>query len=91
MTEHYDVSPEDQAEFLATRWVSVKQLEEAGERWTALPASVIDYGFSGIPCRKGPFTKQEVGKIQAALDVYQKVRHLMNRYLLYPLIYWSLV
>ena len=47
---------------------------------------MIDCGFSGIPCRKGPFTSQEVGKIQAALDVYQKVRRLMKRYLLYPLV-----
>jgi hypothetical protein len=31
MSEYYDVSPEDHAEFLATRWMSVKQLEQAGE------------------------------------------------------------
>jgi hypothetical protein len=44
-----------------------------------LAARAIYTGFSGIPCRKGPFTKEEVGKIQAALDMYQKVRHSVNR------------
>ena len=45
-----------------------------------LATRVIYNGFSGIPCRKGPFTKEEVGKIQATLDMYQKVHHLFNCY-----------
>jgi hypothetical protein len=31
MTEHSQMSLEEQAEFLTTQWMSVKQLEEAGE------------------------------------------------------------
>jgi hypothetical protein len=30
--------------------------------------------LSDVPCKKGSFTKQEVGKIQAAIEMYQKVR-----------------
>lgn len=34
MNRHLSVPLEDQAEFLATRWMSVKQFEEAGEVWS---------------------------------------------------------
>lgn len=33
MTRHFGAPLEDEAEFLATRWMSVKQFEEAGEVW----------------------------------------------------------
>jgi len=49
------MSSEEQAEFLTTQWMSVKQLEEAG-----------------IPSRKGPFTKREVERIDAAIQAYQE-------------------
>ena len=35
MTEHSNMSFEEQAEFLATQWLSVKQLEEAGKHGAA--------------------------------------------------------
>jgi len=35
MTEHSKMSLEEQAEFLTTQWMSVKQLEEAGEHGAA--------------------------------------------------------
>jgi hypothetical protein len=35
MTEHSKMSSEEQAEFLTTQWMSVKQLEEAGKHGAA--------------------------------------------------------
>jgi hypothetical protein len=35
MTEHSNMTLEEQAEFLTTQWMSVKQLEEAGKHGAA--------------------------------------------------------
>lgn len=78
MTGHLSVSSEDQAVFLATRWMSVKQLEEAGGVWLVRLYSVtkLNWTQSGILCRKGWFTTEEIQKIHDTIQMYQKVcRH----------------
>lgn len=72
------MTPEEQAEFLATQWRSVGQLEAAGEL-DPLILSSLGVLFTkvqlGIPCRRGPFVEQEIQKINNAIWEYQKVHN----------------
>ncbi|KAI9451354.1 hypothetical protein F5148DRAFT_1152506 [Russula earlei] len=38
--------------------------------------SVKQFGDAGISCRKGPFTREEVGQVHAALGMYKKENDL---------------
>ena len=64
---------EDQAEFLATHWMSVGQLEKAGESNCLFSGAVLDYMQLGVPCRRGPFVEHEKQLIDEAIKRYQKV------------------
>ena len=65
---------EQQAEVRSKSWMSVKQLEEAGEVWSISFMTTLTYRLSGIPCRKGAYTKAEKQDIHDAIQMYQKVR-----------------
>ncbi|KAF8259159.1 hypothetical protein EI94DRAFT_1707345 [Lactarius quietus] len=54
---------EDQVEFLATQWMSVKQLTETGV--------ILNCTQPGIPCHKGQFTKEETQTIHDTIQTYQ--------------------
>jgi hypothetical protein len=64
---------EEQAEVRSKSWLSAKQLEEAGEVWSTSFKTTLTYRLSGIPCRKGAYTKTEKQNIHDAIQMYQKV------------------
>jgi hypothetical protein len=72
-SEQNNMTLKDQAEILATRWMSVGQLEEAGELNGLFSGAMLDYMQSGISFRRGPFAKNEKRMIDDALQRYQKV------------------